>query len=381
MRDNAERDLRLDFCRGIALIVIFIDHVPDNPLSSWTLRNFSFCDAAEVFVLISGIATYLAYGSRLVRFGLAECVKAVGRNCIRIYLAHLLLLVVIAGFMLWAATRFSGTDYIDSLKLQWLVHDPKRAIVAAMTLSYLPRLMDILPLYILLLTIAPALIVMVKRDYRVALLLSATVYGLAWENGWNLSADNYGRDWYLNPFTWQLLYTIGMTLCHLSRTEPQTLPSGRRWLWAAIAFLVITAIIAWPLSQLGLTQMRPLSYVWPADKTYLSPLRVINVLALLYVFAFCVPPRAAWFKMNLAALCISCGRHSLTVYGLGLVLSSVGYVVIQESSSRNIANLAVNTLGISTLFLTAAILDRRDEAKRVAVPASALIRRRAASSS
>ena len=381
MRDNPERDLRLDFCRGIALIVIFIDHVPDNPLSSWTLRNFSFCDAAEVFVLISGIATYLAYGSRLVRFGLAECVKAVGRNCIRIYLAHLLLLVAIAGFMLWAATRFSGTDYIDSLKLQWLVHDPKRAIVAAMTLSYLPRLMDILPLYILLLTIAPALIVMVKRDYRVALLLSATVYGLAWENGWNLSADKYGRDWYLNPFTWQFLYTIGMTLCHLSRTEPQTLPSGRRWLWAAIAFLVVTAIIAWPLDQLGLTQMRPLSYVWPADKTYLSPLRVINVLALLYVFAFCVPPRAAWFRMNFAAFCISCGRHSMTVYGLGLVLSSVGYVVIQESSSRNIANLAVNTLGISTLFLTAAILDRRDEAKRVAVPASALIRRRAASSS
>ena len=201
MRDHPERDLRLDFCRGIALIVIFIDHVPDNPLSSWTLRKFSFCDAAEVFVLISGIATYLAYGSRLVRFGLAECVKAVGRNCIRIYLAHLLLLVAIAGFMLWAATRFSGTDYIDSLKLQWLVENPARALMATLTLTYLPRLMDILPLYILLLAIAPALVVMVRRDYRIALLLSTTVYLLAWKFSWNLSADKYGREWYLDPFT------------------------------------------------------------------------------------------------------------------------------------------------------------------------------------
>jgi hypothetical protein len=50
MNSTRERDFRLDFCRGVALIVIFIDHVPGNPLSSWTLRNFSFCDAAEVFV-------------------------------------------------------------------------------------------------------------------------------------------------------------------------------------------------------------------------------------------------------------------------------------------------------------------------------------------
>ncbi|MGD0290317.1 MAG: OpgC domain-containing protein [Candidatus Binataceae bacterium] len=376
MTEKSERDLRLDFCRGVALIIIFIDHVPDNPLSSWTLRNFSFCDAAEVFVLISGIATYLAYGSRLARFGFAECAKAVGRNCVRIYLSHLLLLTVIAGFMLWAASRFPATDYIDSLKLQWLVDDPARAVFAAMMLSYLPRLTDILPLYILLLTIAPVLIVMVKRDYRMALLLSAGVYVLAWAHGWNLSADKYGREWYINPLTWQFLYTIGMTLCHLSRNEPQVLPWRRGWLFAALAFLIVTAIIAWPLNQLGLTQIAPFSYVWPADKTFLAPLRVVNVLALLYVFVFYVSPRAPWLKKRLAAVCISCGRHSLTVYGMGLVLSCIGYVVIQESGARNVANVAVNVLGISILVLTAAMLDRFDDARRVAPAASALPIRR-----
>ncbi len=373
MNDNSERDLRLDFCRGVALIIIFIDHVPGNPLSNLTLRNFSFCDAAEIFVLISGIAAYLAYGSRLVRFGFAACAKAVGRNCVRIYLAHLLLIVIIAGLMLWAARQFSsGTDYIDSVKLQWLVEDPWRAVVAAMTLAYLPRLMDILPLYILLLTVAPAIIYVVKRDYRMALLASATVYALAWAYGWNLSADKYGREWYLNPFTWQFLYTIGITLCHLSRTEPQALPWGRRWLWAAVAFLIVTAIIAWPLNQLGLTQTRPFSYIWPADKTYLSPLRVINVLALLYVFAYLVSPRAQWLKKGIGALCISCGRHSLTVYGMGLVLSCIGYVVIQESGARMVANLAVNILGIAILMLTAALLDRRSAARRGAISPAAM---------
>jgi hypothetical protein len=271
----------------------------------------------------------------------------------------LLLIAVIAGAMLWVARRYSGADYIDSLKLQWLVEEPARAIFAALSLSYLPRLMDILPLYILLLAIAPLLVVTIKRDYRVALLLSATVYLLAWKFGWNLSADKHGREWYLNPFTWQLLYTIGMTLAHLSRTAPLKLPWGRRWLLAAIGFLIVAAVIAWPLNQLGITQMPPFSYIWPADKTYLSPLRIINVLALLYVFAFFVSPRAPWLRKRLAEMCISCGRHSLTVYGVGLLLSCIGYVVIQESGAPNVANLAVNILGISIMFLTAGILDRR----------------------
>jgi hypothetical protein len=363
MNEKRERDSRLDFCRGVALIVIFIDHVPDNPLSNWTLRNFSFCDAAEVFVLISGMASYMAYGSRLARLGFVDCVKAIWRNCARIYLAHLLLIAVLASVTLWVASRFTGADYIDSLKLQWLVENPAHAIVATLTLRYLPRLMDILPLYILLLAIAPALVVMVKRDYRIALLISMVVYLLAWKFSWNLSADKYGREWYLNPFTWQLLYTIGMTVAHLSRTAPQKFSWDRRWLFAAVAFLIGAAIIAWPLDRLELTKFAPLSYIWPADKTYLSPLRIANVLALLYVFAFFVSPRAPWLKRRAAEMCISCGRHSLTVYGMGLVLSCIGYVLIEESGEPNLAKVMVNILGITTLLATAAMLDRRADGR------------------
>ena len=379
MKRNRDRDLRLDFCRGVALIVIFIDHVPGNPLSAWTLRNFSFCDAAEVFVLISGMSSYLAYGSRLDKQGLWQCIKAIARNCARIYVAHLLLIAGIAGFILWAAHRYSGADYIDSLKMQWIAEDPKGALLAALTLSYLPRLMDILPVYILLMGAAPFLIMTVKRDYRLALLISATVYIMAWEFGWNLSADRSGREWYFNPFTWQLLYTIGMVLCHLSRNAPSQIPWGRNWLRVAVGFLAATVIIAWPLNEIGLTQVVPFSFIWPADKTYLSPLRIINVLALLYVFAYYVPARAVWLRKGVAELFISCGRHSLTIYGMGLALSCIGYVIIQESTARDLANLAVNILGILLMFVTAAVLDRRAEARRAAVPASAIRIRKAGS--
>lgn len=64
---GAQRDLRIDFFRGLALLFIFIDHVPDNVLARFTLRNFGFADAAEVFVLLAGFSAVLAYGRTFER--------------------------------------------------------------------------------------------------------------------------------------------------------------------------------------------------------------------------------------------------------------------------------------------------------------------------
>ena len=48
------RDLRLDFFRGLALLFIFLDHIPDNVASWVTIPNYGFSDATEIFIFISG---------------------------------------------------------------------------------------------------------------------------------------------------------------------------------------------------------------------------------------------------------------------------------------------------------------------------------------
>ena len=57
-----ERDLRLDFFRGLGLWMIFLDHIPDDVVSWLTLRNYGFSDAAEFFVFISGYLAGYIYG-------------------------------------------------------------------------------------------------------------------------------------------------------------------------------------------------------------------------------------------------------------------------------------------------------------------------------
>src|SRR5262249_39293331 len=95
------RDLRLDLFRGLSLIFIFIDHVPDNVLSYLTLQSFSFCDAAEVFIFISGYAAAIVYGKALQRRGSIIATAQIYRRVWQLYVAHIFLFVIFAALVFY----------------------------------------------------------------------------------------------------------------------------------------------------------------------------------------------------------------------------------------------------------------------------------------
>jgi hypothetical protein len=61
-RRSTERDLRLDLFRGVALWLIFLDHIPENIVNWFTIRNYGFSDATEIFIFISGYTAAFVYG-------------------------------------------------------------------------------------------------------------------------------------------------------------------------------------------------------------------------------------------------------------------------------------------------------------------------------
>jgi hypothetical protein len=63
------RGLRLDFFRGLALWFIYLDHIPENPASWLTVRNYGFSDATEIFVFISGYTAVIAYSRMMLKEG------------------------------------------------------------------------------------------------------------------------------------------------------------------------------------------------------------------------------------------------------------------------------------------------------------------------
>src|ERR1700756_2068624 len=64
-----ERELRIDLFRGLALWLIFIDHVSPDLLTWFTIRSYGFSDAAEIFIFISGYTAAFVYGRVMLASG------------------------------------------------------------------------------------------------------------------------------------------------------------------------------------------------------------------------------------------------------------------------------------------------------------------------
>lgn len=111
------RDPRIDFFRGLALIFIFWDHVPHNPLANITVQNFGFSDAAEIFVFLAGYAAVLAYGKILQREGyLFACLKIL-RRVWTLYVAHIFLLALLMGIVIFANSHIETRDLVQEMGL------------------------------------------------------------------------------------------------------------------------------------------------------------------------------------------------------------------------------------------------------------------------
>src|SRR3982074_111401 len=88
------RDLRLDLIRGLANWAIFLDHIPHEVLSSITTKHYGFSDAADLFVFISGYTAASVFGRIMIEQGCVAAVAKLFRRVLKLYVAHILVLVV-----------------------------------------------------------------------------------------------------------------------------------------------------------------------------------------------------------------------------------------------------------------------------------------------
>src|SRR5215472_12797409 len=91
---TSARDLRLDLFRGIALWLIFLDHIPSNLVAWITIRNYGFSDATEIFVFVSGYTAAFVYGREMRERGFVIASAKILRRAWQIYVAHVFLFAI-----------------------------------------------------------------------------------------------------------------------------------------------------------------------------------------------------------------------------------------------------------------------------------------------
>jgi hypothetical protein len=279
------RDTALDFWRGFALISIFINHVSGNVLEGWTHKNFGFSDAAELFVLFAGYAAACAYSRRYdeqagERFNVSLRVMS---RAAGLYTTHLAMLILGSAVFAWAVLRTGDAGLFSVVALDPFLLDPVQALVKAVTLSYQPGYLNILPLYFVLIAILPLLLWMGTRSLSATVALSAALYTAAGLTKTNLPSYPMEGGWFFNPLSWQFLFTIGFALGVKRERTGHTVPFRRGPWLLAIGFLALSAVITVfhlaPEAE-GVV-LRDMLLV--PEKQYLSIPRLLHVLALAYV--------------------------------------------------------------------------------------------------
>jgi hypothetical protein len=349
-----DRDERVDFFRGVALIFIFIDHIPGNTFAKFTLSNFGFADAAEIFVLLAGYAAFLAYAKAFAE-GWGVGLARIGLRIRDLYVAHLLVLIVCVAGLAVAGRTFQNPVYFEHVNLTPFNSDPAGAIGRALVLLYQPGYLNILPLYVLLLIWFPLLLWLMRTSVALALAVSAGLWAGSGYLQYNLPSypDSYG--WVFNPFAWQFLFSLGAVSAGWTGMHARSRSRSSWLLWIALGYVAFGILVAAPWTKLpNLGEARLLPDFRPEiSKQYLSVWRLVHIAALGYVAASLASPRAVWLTRTWARLVINCGQHSLPVFCLSIILSMTGYVIFVEAGRGLLLHILVNAGGVALLGFTA----------------------------
>jgi hypothetical protein len=357
------RDPRLDFFRGVAMFVILLAHTPNNNWTLWIPARFGFSDATEIFVFCSGMASALAFGSVFRDRGFAMGAARVGFRVWQVYWAHVGVFLATAAMLYAIQSQGWGSPEVDYLRRPFIVPFFDRtgeALIGLLTLTYVPGLFDILPMYLVILAMIPAAMALHRLGGTgaaaagaVSLWSLATLAGLAWSaegapgplarlgaaaQGLNLPALPWGgATWFFNPFAWQIVFFTGFGFGMGWLAPP---PVSRRLVILCAAILILSLPFAWFQIHEGFYLPRGWALqAWIAEaraameplwwKTWQGAFRLIHFLALAYLAWVAVGPRGARLSAGLAApVRPAARRRGWALAGAALALPTIPYAYI-----------------------------------------------------
>ncbi len=378
------RDIRLDFFRGIAMFIILFAHTPGNFFTSWIPARWGFSDATEIFVFCSGMASAIAFGATYDRAGFVLGTGRVIYRVWQVYWAHVgLFLATVALVVFLTDLAVTEKNYWGQLNLWPLFNDDplwrnEDIWLSFMTLSYVPNYFDILPMYMVVLVLMPVVMAL----SRVNLWLVAAFIAATWLMGQRAFTDAVGlphfnftaepwlkkdgsqREWFFNPFGWQLIFFTGFAFMRGWLPKPPVTP-----VLIGLALAVVLANV--PLSHIG---MRELGFDWARDwrlanrplisKSDFGILRYAHFLALAYLCWVAAGDKGARLMatgtgflarvwQQLLALVLKVGQQSLAVFVVSMFLARLNGFVMDVLGRDTWTVVAVNVTGMGILVLVA----------------------------
>jgi hypothetical protein len=217
--DGSGRDLRIDFMRGVVMLVLVIVHLEFFSLYNlFVWERVGVISGGEGFVLLAGLVVGMVYGKRMREKGWSDVAWKLFDRATQLYRVNVAIIFIIlflfiinifdVSSVMSFTDRASGQVY--QLYPEW--SQPWYIFVGRiLTLKSGPHQVQILGLYTILLMFAPLAIYLLSMG-RTSLLL--VLSWILYFYNWSSPAMPTGAQFeYGFPvFTWQLLFFHGMAV-------------------------------------------------------------------------------------------------------------------------------------------------------------------------
>lgn len=352
------RDVRLDFFRGIGMFIIFIAHVPNNPFSRWIPARFGYSDATEIFVFCSGMASAIAFAAVFDKRSFWLGSARIAHRTWQVYWAHIGLFLASAALLVFADYLLASDGrYIKSLNLtRFIGSETGPCLVGLFTLTYVPNLFDILPMYLVILLMIPLIMALSRIHVLAPLIASVALWAVAQFGYLKLPAEPWSeRQWFFNPFAWQLVFFTGFAFIRGWLPRPPVHPV---LIGAAVTVLLLSMMQVLP----SIRPYLPLPDAWKHargvlfNKTSFGFLRYLHFLSLAYIAFILAGPNGERLRGRFVDVCRKVGQQALAVFIVGILLALIGGIILKETSYAPAAIALVNFTGCAILIAVAYIV-------------------------
>jgi len=252
----------------------------------------------------------------------------------------------------------------NPLILEWnnasaVFQDPALAHIGLVLLTHQLGYFDILPLYVVLMLAAPSIALIDRFAKPLLLPLSLAIYFAALTVPFTAPTWPVQGQWFFNPFTWQAIFVLGFALSRDEGIGDFVRRHIKPIRLVALPLVIITGIMVWFNWFPDPTRLPEPRLLFLNGKSFLTPMRLLQFLALAAVFSATYPlfaPYAPWLAEFLSKL----GRNSLYVFCVGSLLSLIGQISRYYYTGSFLVDTIVVVSGIGFLWLTAWVSEWRE---------------------
>jgi hypothetical protein len=355
----------LDALRGLMLVWMTCTHLP-TVLSIYLNQPVGYFAATEGFIFLSALFTGRICSRLVQREGTAGMCRNVWMRAARLYGYQLLLLA--AAFVIEAPIAARGNrPAVHNLLNYYFTVGRHRAFIDAAIMFYRPPLLDILPIYIIFLSLTPfAVLLGVRWGWKYTLTLGLALWLFAQFGLKNMVYNSlthaFGLRVPLNEmgafdlWAWQLWWMVGLWLgVHWANSDLHFDHWAKKRVVLVPATVIAIALISLRYVQLttGLDfgKFAPLFDKWEFGVARIVDFTAVAVIAIRFRFLLkplAVRPLVMLGQASLPVFCVHllCVFFALTIMGANAMLTGWPAAVLVVVS-------------FTALLLTAIVANRR----------------------